>query len=115
MNYLIKKGADTCPEINRGSNVADVLVKTNVPILYTNLKNLSIEIPEKDVEVLKLPPYMKVKDVRKFFGLDRKMVLRLLASKSIKGSKPGKIWTISTVSVLRFLKHYENRSPSPNV
>lgn len=68
-----------------------------------------------DVEILKLPPFLKVKDVRTYFGFDRDKVFRLLASGSIKGSKPGKIWIISTMSVLRFLKRYENRRPIINV
>lgn len=69
-------------------------------------------VAEGTVEIVKLQPYLRVEDLKTHFGLDRQKVLRLLAAKAITGSKPGKHWIISTVSVLRYLKRYENRRPS---
>lgn len=68
---------------------------------------------EKDVEVMKVPPYIGVRDVGRYFGLQRQKTWHLLARRDIKGSKAGKCWLISTASILRYLKRCGNiRGPN---
>ena len=61
-----------------------------------------------DAEILKIPPYIKVKDVKVYFGWNRDKVWNLLATRSIRGSKHGKEWLISSKSILKLLKRCQN-------
>lgn len=60
------------------------------------------------IEIMVVPPFIPVPDVKKYFGWDRRYVWNLLKKGAIKGSRDGRKWTIKTASIMKFLKRYEN-------
>lgn len=73
-----------------------------------------------DVEVLKLPPFLRPKQVREYFGIDRSTLYRWLSNphSGVKGSKVGKMVLVRTASILRTLQKHSlqgNRNEEPKV
>lgn len=64
---------------------------------------------DKPIEVRELPCMLQIERASQELGLDKDLLRRLIKSKKIKATKPGKRWLIYTSSIVKFLKRHENR------
>ena len=80
-----------------------------LPQVYHNV-NMQSE------NILRPPPSIRVQDMWTYFGLREKYVRGLIARREILASRPpgGRIWSISTASVYKFLKKYQNLKEEKN-
>lgn len=58
--------------------------------------------------IMEVPPYIKVKDAKIYFGLAERAVWQHIARNEIAASKDGKHWIVNTASVFKFLKRRQN-------
>lgn len=55
-----------------------------------------------------LPPYMRVHDVTKNFGIPDRAIWKMLGSREVVGSKRGKLWFVETASIFKWMKKYRS-------
>lgn len=55
-----------------------------------------------------LPPYLRVHDIKTYFGLHEQAVWKMLGSREIIGSKRGKLWFVETASIFKWMKKYRS-------
>lgn len=65
-----------------------------------------------DIEVMQVPPFITIPDVRKYFGIQRRKAWNLIKAKRIKASKSGRSWLVESKSVIRHLRYLTNGNPN---
>lgn len=60
------------------------------------------------INIMQVPPYIRVPEAKTYFGLGERTVLKLLANNEIIGSKKAKQWLISSASIFKLLKKHQN-------
>lgn len=70
-----------------------------------------MKLLDKNIEILKLPPFLNVRDCIKYFGLTKRQLWRLAREGVVKASRAGKLWIFSTNSIVNYLHRRGNHGP----
>lgn len=77
-----------------------------LPQQYHNAAQMSS--PVNHISTMEVPPFIKVRDMQKYFATGLKKTLQLIANRKIKAKRDGKFYIIDVASVIKHLTGYTN-------